>query len=70
MKKFNNSLPGTDCGDAGLPERGRDIAKARPVFRVISETREKDSIKPRLLAAKSRKSAPARMTTCDCGRRK
>ena len=26
MKKFNNTLAGTDCGDAGLPARSRDIA--------------------------------------------
>jgi hypothetical protein len=29
MKKFNNTLEGTDCGDAGLPAHGRGIAKAK-----------------------------------------
>ena len=29
MKKFNNTLAGTDCGDAGLPAHSGDIAKAR-----------------------------------------
>ena len=27
MKKFNNTLEGTDCGDAGLPAPCRDVAK-------------------------------------------
>ena len=35
MKKFNNTLAGTDCGDAGLPAHRRDIAKAKPVLRVV-----------------------------------
>ena len=35
MKKFNNTLAGTDCGDAGLPAPGRDIAKPKPVLRVV-----------------------------------
>jgi hypothetical protein len=38
MKKFNNTLAGTDCGDAGLPARRRDIAKAKPVLRVVPKT--------------------------------
>ena len=35
MKKFNNKLAGTDCGDAGLPAHRRDIGKAKPVLRVV-----------------------------------
>jgi len=35
MKKFNNTLAGTDCGDAGLPAHSGDIAKARPALRVV-----------------------------------
>jgi hypothetical protein len=35
MKKFSNTLAGTDCGDAGLPAHSRDIAKAKPVLRVV-----------------------------------
>jgi hypothetical protein len=37
MKKFNNTLAGTDCGDAGLPAQSRDIAKAKTVLRVVSK---------------------------------
>jgi hypothetical protein len=35
MKKFSNTLAGTDCGDAGLPAHSRDTAKAKPVLRVV-----------------------------------
>ena len=35
MKKFNNTLAGTDCGDAGLPAHIHDIAKAKTVLRVV-----------------------------------
>jgi hypothetical protein len=35
MKKFNNTLAGTDCGDAGLPAPIRDIAKAKRALRVV-----------------------------------
>jgi hypothetical protein len=38
MKKFNNTLAGTDCGDAGLPAHRCDIAKAKPVLRVVART--------------------------------
>ena len=38
MKKFNNTIAGTDCGDAGLPAHSRDIAKAKPVLRVVPKT--------------------------------
>ena len=37
MKKFNNTLAGTDCGDAGLPAHRRDIVKAKPVLRVVAK---------------------------------
>jgi hypothetical protein len=35
MKKFNNTLEGTDCGDAGLPARSYDIARAKTVLHVV-----------------------------------
>ena len=38
MHKFNNTLAGTDCGDAGLLAHSRDIAKAKPVLRVVPKT--------------------------------
>jgi hypothetical protein len=38
MKKFNNTLEGTDCGDAGLPAPSRDIAKPKTVLRVVPKT--------------------------------
>jgi hypothetical protein len=38
MKKFNNTLAGTDCGDAGLPALSRDIAKAKSALRVVAGT--------------------------------
>jgi hypothetical protein len=43
MKKFNNTLAGTDCGDAGLPVRRRDIARAKPVLRVVAKTPDLES---------------------------
>jgi hypothetical protein len=47
MKKFNNTLAGTDCGDAGLPAHRRDMAKTRPVLRVVSKTPDIESMAPR-----------------------
>lgn len=38
VKKFNNTLEGTDCGDAGLPTLSRGIAKAKTVLRVVPKT--------------------------------
>jgi hypothetical protein len=38
MKKFNNILEGTDCGDAGLPARWRDTAKAKTILRLVPKT--------------------------------
>jgi hypothetical protein len=35
VKKFNNTLEGTDCGDAGLPTLSRSTAKAKTVLRVV-----------------------------------
>jgi len=35
MKKFNNTLAGTDCGDAGLPAHTRDTARAKTVLRLV-----------------------------------
>ncbi len=43
MKKFNNTLAGTDCGNAGLPARSRDIAKAKPVLRVVVRAHDVES---------------------------
>ena len=43
MKKVNNTLAGTDCGDAGLPAHSRDTAKARPVLRVVPKTPDVES---------------------------
>jgi hypothetical protein len=43
MKKFNNTLAGTDCGDAGLPAHSRDIAKAKPVLRVVPRAPDVES---------------------------
>jgi hypothetical protein len=38
MRKFNNTLEGTDCGNAGLPAHSCDIAKPKTVLRVIPKT--------------------------------
>ena len=38
MKKFNNTLAGTDCGNAGLPAHSCDMAKAKTVLRVVPKT--------------------------------
>ena len=35
MKKFNNTLKATDCGDAGLPANSHGIAKSKTMLRVI-----------------------------------
>jgi hypothetical protein len=43
MKKFNNTLAGMDCGDAGLPAHSRNIAKAKPVLRVVPKTPDIES---------------------------
>jgi hypothetical protein len=40
MKRFNNTLAGTDCGDAGLPPHWRDAAKAKTVLRLVPKTPE------------------------------
>jgi hypothetical protein len=50
MKKFNNTIAGTDCGDAGLPAHSRDIAKARPILRVVPSTSDIASRAPRVTA--------------------
>ena len=51
MQKFNNTLAGTDCGDAGLPAHSRDIAKAQPVLRVVPKTPDIASMAPRATAS-------------------
>ena len=38
MNKFNNTLAGTDCGDAGLPPHWHDVAKAKTILRVVPKT--------------------------------
>jgi hypothetical protein len=38
MKKFNNTLAGTDCGDAGLPAHRRDIARTQSVLSLVPKT--------------------------------
>jgi hypothetical protein len=38
IKKFNNTLEGTDCGNAGLPAHNCDIAKAKTILRVVPKT--------------------------------
>jgi hypothetical protein len=38
MKKFNNTLEGTDCGNAGLPAHRCDIAKTKTILRVVQKT--------------------------------
>jgi hypothetical protein len=50
MKKFNNTLAGTDCGDAGLPAHSRDIAKAKPVLRVVPRAPDVESKPTRVTA--------------------
>jgi hypothetical protein len=51
MKKFNNTLVGTDCGDAGLPAHRRDIAKTQPVLTLVPKTPDIESMAPRATAS-------------------
>jgi hypothetical protein len=44
MKKFSNTLAGTDCGDAGLPAHKRDVVKTQPVLRVVARTPDIESM--------------------------
>jgi hypothetical protein len=44
MKRFNNTLEGTDCGDAGLPVRCREVAKAKTVLRIVPKTTDSGSV--------------------------
>jgi hypothetical protein len=44
MNKFNNTLEGADCGDAGLPAHSCDIAKAKTVLRVVPKTPDIESM--------------------------
>jgi hypothetical protein len=50
MNKFNNTLAGADCGEAGLPAHSRDIAKAKPVLRVVPRTPDIESVAARAMA--------------------
>jgi hypothetical protein len=38
MKKFNNTLAGTDCGNAGLPAHSCDTPKAKTVLHIVPKT--------------------------------
>jgi hypothetical protein len=53
MKKFNNTLEGTDCGDAGLPANSHEIASAKTVLRVVPKTPEREA--PSTIASPSRR---------------
>jgi hypothetical protein len=57
MKKFNNTLVGTDCGDAGLP--ARDIAKAKPILRVVPRPPNSGSVVIQFLERRDRYGARA-----------
>jgi hypothetical protein len=46
MNKFNNTLAGTDCGDAGLPAHSRAIARAKPVLRAVPNVADNESMSP------------------------
>jgi hypothetical protein len=50
MKKFNNTLVGTDCGDAGLPAHSCGIARAKTVLRVVPKTPDIESMALRTTA--------------------
>jgi hypothetical protein len=50
MKKFNNTLAGTDCGDAGLPAHRRDIARTQPVLSLVPKTPDIESMAARATA--------------------
>jgi hypothetical protein len=50
MKKFNNSLTGTDCRDAGLPAHSCDIAKAKRALRVVARAPDIESMAARAMA--------------------
>jgi hypothetical protein len=50
MKKFNNTLEGTDCGDAGLPAHSCGIARAKTVLRVVPKTSDIESMALRTTA--------------------
>jgi len=41
MKKFNNTLEGTDCGDAGLPTTCRNTTRSDGSLRIIPKRPEK-----------------------------
>jgi hypothetical protein len=44
MKRFNNTLEGTDCGDAGLPVRRREVANAKTALRIVPKTTDSGSV--------------------------
>jgi hypothetical protein len=51
MKKFNNTLAGTDCGDAGLPAHRQDIARTPSVLSLVPKTPGIESMAPRTTAS-------------------
>jgi hypothetical protein len=59
MKKFNNTLEGTDCGDAGLPARCRDIIKTKTILRVVPKTPDAGSMAIQFLDGRSDAIRPA-----------
>jgi hypothetical protein len=63
MKKFNNTLEGTDCGDAGLPARCRDTAtaksKTKAMLRLVPKTTDAGSVVIQFLDRRDRYGAPA-----------
>ena len=66
MKKFNNTLEGTDCGDAGLPTPRRNTTRSDGSLRIIPKRLEKGAT---LIQFLSRRSTPvqrqrARHTGC------
>jgi hypothetical protein len=54
MNKFNNTLAGTDCGDAGLPAHSRAIARAKPVLRAVPNVADNESMSPPTTAVAER----------------
>jgi hypothetical protein len=52
MRKFNNTLEGTDCGNAGLPAHSCDIASQRQFFALFQRRRTTLSVLAAIALAK------------------
>jgi hypothetical protein len=66
MKKFNNTLEGTDCGDAGLSTPCRNTATSDKSLRIISKRPENGATVIQFL---SRRANPVRQQRAqDIGR--